>query len=100
NPQTFSTAVNTISRDIRSKGIDPNIHPKASAALTRLEQAAGAQMDIGEMETLRQVLREAAQSVEPRERFMAGRMLRGLDDFMAQLKPADVIGGDPRAAFD
>jgi hypothetical protein len=99
-PQPFRGFVNTISREVRAKGIDPTIHPKASAALARLEQAAVGMLDIAEAETLRRVIGQAARSTDPAERFMAGRMLRGLDDFMGNLTPRDVVGQgvDPSTA--
>lgn len=97
-PQSFGNAANAISREVRAKGIDPNIHPKAWAALQRVEQAAGGQLDLGEVETLRRVIGQAAKSNEPSERYMAGQMMRRLDDYMNNLKPSDVLAGDSRAA--
>lgn len=98
-PQAFSDAVDNIARDAQAKGIDPDIHPKATAALGRLVSEKGTAPDIQQLDTLRQVVRSAATSTDPAERYQAGRMLGALDRFVGSLKPGDVTGGDPNQAF-
>lgn len=97
-PKAFDAAVNRIVFDAQAKGIDKTIHTKAMAALTRLQEAKGVANNLQDVETLRRVVGEAGKSIDPSERYMAGRIREGLDDFMSNLKPSDVIAGDPKAA--
>lgn len=93
----FSRAVQMIGDDVRAKGIDAGIHPKAAAALRRMEEAAAKPPTLQELETLRRVTLQAARSNEPAERFMAGRLITGLDALVGNLRPGDVVSGNASA---
>lgn len=83
-------------------GIDPDLHPKATAVLRRLvEQGDAAQpMTLREMDTLRQVVKDAAASPDPGERRIAQILIGRLDEYMDKLKPSDVVSGDAKAAVN
>ncbi len=100
DPTSYSNTVNDISKTAMAAGIDPAIHPKAWAALQRIEQTAGVAPDLAEIDTLRQVAGQAAKSIEPAERFMGGLIIGKLDHYLENLKPADVIAGDPKQAVN
>lgn len=90
-PQPYQNAVNRITSEVRSAGIDPGVHPKASSALERLKASANGQpIDLKELDTVRQVLGQAAKANEPSERFMAGKMISGLDRYVNNLKLGDI----------
>lgn len=97
-PSAFNGAVDDIAKDVKSAGLDKDIHPKATAALRRLEEAKGTAPTLKEIDTVRQVLGEAAKSVEPAERMMAGKMIDKLDDFVEKLNAGHVIYGDATKA--
>jgi hypothetical protein len=97
-PESFEGAVKNIAADAQRAGIDRDIHPKATAALRRLQEASGTSPTLQDAETLRRVLKGAAASVEPDERRISGRIIEGLDSYISSLKPSDVVSGDPQAA--
>lgn len=97
---SFDDAVSRIAGKAVSKGIDKTIHPKATAALNRLIEAKGGDKSIQELELLRRVLKSAAASNEADERRIARIMIDKLDDYVENLKPADVVAGDVPGAVD
>lgn len=98
----FGNAVQDIEQQARLAGLDPTLHPRATAVLGRLTQAGNTgAVGIQELETLRRVVRGAASSFEPDERRIANILVNGIDDLMARLTPADVLGGaNPQVAID
>lgn len=96
--QSFSNAVDDIVAAAKKAGVDKTIHPKATAALARLEEAKGSQPAMGDVDILRRVIGGARGSIEADERRIGGIMADKLDDYINGLKPADVIAGDPLKA--
>lgn len=98
SPKAFGDMVDDIAAKMTTEGIDRTIHPKAVAALKRLTEAKGAQPTLGEIDTLRRVVRSAAASNDPSERRLANIMIDRIDDFVLNLKPSDVVAGDAMKA--
>lgn len=95
---SFGAAVSDIGKAARDAGLDRTIHPKATAALSRLEEAAGTAPTLKDTELLRRILKGAAGSIEPDEKRLANLMVGKLDDFVGNVKPADLVSGDAEAA--
>ena len=92
----FVDLVDDISSTVKKAGIDPTLHPKATAVLGRLQEAKGTQHTLEEAEILRRVLKSAAASKEPDEGRLTRIMIDKLDDFVENMKPSDfsLIAGD------
>jgi len=86
-------------RDAAAKaGIDPALHPKATAALARLEDAVGTAPTLEEVGTLRRITGSAAASLD-RDEARIGKLLQSqLDEFVNRARPSDVVAGDVRTA--
>ena len=97
-PQSFAQGVDDIAAAAADAGIDRTIHPKATAALARLEEAKGQPLDLKQFDILRRVLNAAAKSNEPDERRVASIMIDKLDDYLDALPASEVLSGDPKAA--
>ena len=80
----------------KDAGIDQTIHPKATAALTRVIKTMGAEPTIGELDRLRKIVKSAAASIEPDERRIAKIMMNELDEFVEQLSQKDVAAGSAK----
>ena len=95
---TTTPAMTRLADSIRSKaireGIDPSLHPGATAALNRVEDFARTPQTLQQIDTLRRILRDAASSNSAGERRIAQKMTSKLDDWFENLKPSDVIAGD------
>lgn len=94
-PAAFRSAVDDIAQYAANEGLDPTLHPGATAALKRLTQAVDDPNQTASVETLRRVLGSAARSSAPDEGRIASGMIDRLDDFMDNLTPDQISGGDP-----
>lgn len=92
--------VNRIERDALRLGIDPTLHPGATAALRRLTEVRGQNLSLAEIDTLRQVLASAAGSRVPGEAMRASRMIDMLDDFVARMTPRDLVAGNAQQGVE
>jgi len=97
-PNSFATRVAAIAKTVGDEGIDPTLHPRATAALNRLQQAGAQPVTLQQAETLRRVVKSAASSIEPDERRIAQIMVGELDDYIQTLRPSDVLAGNASAA--
>jgi len=94
-PAAFQSAVADIAAWAADQGIDPTLHPGATAALKRLTQAADDPNQTASIETLRRVLGSAAGSRAPDEGRIASGMIDRLDGFMDSLTPDQIASGNP-----
>jgi len=100
--QGITRVFNDIAETVKNAGIDKTIHPKATAALGRLQEAAeqGAGLSLREVDTLRRVVGGAAKSIDPDERRIATIMIDKIDDWLGNLRPTDVAAGNAKAASE
>lgn len=76
--------------------LDPILHPDASAAFNRITQYAtdgskgGHIATFQDLDNLRRVVADAAQSTKPADKALARMMQDKIDDFVGNLKPADL----------
>jgi hypothetical protein len=95
-PESFANKVGEIVGTAAKEGIDPTLHPQATAALKRLTDAVqqGRPIAMQELETLRKVIKGAAGSISKDERRIARLMADGIDDFALGLSASDVVAGN------
>jgi hypothetical protein len=92
--KSFATAADDIAKEAKSAGIDRTIHPKATAALARFDEAAQAgDQTLKDLDILRRVAKGAAGSIEKDERRIGRLIIEKLDDYVNGLKPSDIVGG-------
>lgn len=90
---TFPKAeVKTVADDISAlaitEGIDPTLHPRATAALKRLMEAADTGMTVQNAQTMRRILAAASKDpMNPDEARIVGKMLEKFDDMVAAKSP-------------
>jgi hypothetical protein len=77
----------------KKEGIDRDLHPDSSAALKKIIQSKG-NLTLTEVETLRKVANDAKGSIKPADKRMASMIVDELDDYIDNLKDADVVAGD------
>lgn len=82
------TVADEITANAISDGIDPNLHPRATAALKRLVESADTGMTVKNAQTMRRVLAAASKDpMNPDEARIAGRMIDKFDDMVASKSP-------------
>lgn len=90
---TFAKAeVKSVADDIAAKalseGIDPTLHPRATAALKRLVESADTGMTVKNAQTMRRVIAAAGKDpMNPDEGRIVGQMLEKFDDMVAAKTP-------------
>jgi lysozyme family protein len=97
-PESFKARVDVLARQMADEGLDPSLHPKATAAMGRLMKANDAPLSLQDLDTLRQIAGDAAGSIEPGERRLGAMIREGIDDYIGNLKSADVLAGDAKKA--
>ena len=80
----YSGLVNEIGADLRTSGLDPDITPSAQKALTRLEAVIDEDVSLSGLDTLREVARGAASSLNPKESMLGVKIIEKIDDFLDQ----------------
>jgi hypothetical protein len=77
----------------KKEGIDKDLHPDSTAALTRIVKSKG-ELTLTEIETLRKIAKDAQGSIKPADKRLAGMIVEELDDYIDNLSDADVVAGD------
>lgn len=100
-PAAYNKIANDLGMAAAKARLGTTKAPKAAAILRDFQDmaAAGVAPDLLELDGLRSQLGTLAKSSDATERFFAGMLKSKLDDAIANLKPADVIAGDPNAAL-
>lgn len=93
----FTSHMSGMASKLRSSaGYDPRIMPDVDAALAQLTSSTNAKT-VGELNTLRTIVSNAAKSTKPAERKAASQLLDEFDDYVMNAPPSAVIASDVKA---
>lgn len=83
-------------------GVNPTLHPKATAALEELAKTSnnGEPLTLQNVDTLRQIVKDAAASNDAGERRIAQIAIGRMDNYMSNLTTKDVLAGNPQVAVN
>jgi hypothetical protein len=93
-PQSFEKAKQVIAGEL--KGLDPTLHPDATAALKRITETQGP-VTLDQLETLRQIAKDAQGARRASDAGFAGDIVDTIDKYANTLSPRDLISGDASA---
>lgn len=93
---SFNGLVKNIRKAVDDSAIDKTLHPGATRAMARLEQAAGSSPDLKKLDQLRQIARDAADGGSPGDARVANVIIDKIDNYVDFLGAKDVVGGDPK----
>ena len=91
--KSFKKSVSEIEKTLDKAAFDSGMHPLVNNALNRLKTFKG-DPSLSRLDILRQVINNAAASLNKNERRIALIMRNDFDDFVKNLSPADVKIGD------
>lgn len=94
---SFGAFQNELADQMQKQGIDPTLHPDATAALKRITAERGP-MTLEKIETLRRIAQDAEGSIKPADAKKAGDMVDSIDSMVENLKPEDLSSGTAEAA--
>ncbi len=86
-----------INQAVTDAGIDPTLHPRATAALNRIVNSTG-DLSLRRLDILRRVANTAARSMDDDENRIAHIILDRIDDFVENMGPGDVLAGNTQVA--
>lgn len=93
SPQMTDQIANTIEGIARAENVIlpsgkvNNTYPKISSILNVFDEYKNRSLDVGEMQSIRRTLQDAAKSIDPGERRVATIMLSEFDDFATSVAP-------------
>jgi hypothetical protein len=98
----FGQFADDIAARVVDEGLDPDITPRAAAALRRIAatREAGRDVSLRDLDILRRISGRAASSPDPNERRLAGMITEGLDDYMIRLSDPDLVAGNAQGLGD
>lgn len=89
--QSVKMTADEIAARVISEGLDPDLHPRAAAALRRLQEAASGNLTAQDAMTLRRVIGAAAGDLNnPDQTRIAGIMRNAFDEFVSASIPETV----------
>lgn len=77
----FDNFADNLSSKLKKDGIDPTLHPRATAAINRIAGAKGENIKLRDLETLRKVASNARATLEQADATMSGRIVDSIDEF-------------------
>lgn len=98
-PSSIRTLADTIQDDMKKFGLRPKLQPLADGVMDEVNAiAANPNPTMQDLELLRRIAGRAFNPVNPSEGEASGRIIDHIDDFMENMKPADVVSGDADTA--
>jgi hypothetical protein len=89
----------SVKDDLAEFGYDTALHPGVGAVLRRLEDLEGSNVTVKGLDIVRRVAANAAKDYNnPSQQALAAKVIDHIDDFMADIKPADILAGDGKKA--
>lgn len=98
---SYVDLVKDIVADARSKGINPQRHPRAASLISDMvkEARAGTAPTLRQLDEFRQIVYRDI-GVDGAEQFFGNRMVGKIDDFIDNARLGDTLTGDPAIAGD
>jgi len=94
---SFQNFANQTLKMLERKGLDPDISPKAYAAINRMvKESQSGGVSVSKIDTLRQVAKNAANAIEGTDKALGSMMVERIDEFLQSLNPKKVVGGQPK----
>lgn len=96
---SFDRAVSDIERELNVAGFRPALHPQVATVLKEMKSVRNAPQSYEELDQLHRLAMGQTKNIDPDTRRIAGMLAGKIDDFMENLKPRDLMAGDPNEAF-
>lgn len=90
--QQLATDVKT---DLANFGYHPELQPRISVVLKEMDRLGQGNTTLKGVDVLRRIADSARKSMDPSEKALGNKIIEKIDDFVGNLRPADVIAGDP-----
>lgn len=90
--QQLSTDVKA---DLADFGYHPDLQPRIAVVLKELDRVGQGNTTLKGVDVLRRIADGARKSQDPTEKALGNKIINKIDDFVDNIRPADVVAGDP-----
>lgn len=96
-PESVSRLQKGMEKALADFGWAPEITPGVAGVLKNLERMSGENVTLKGLDTLRKTAGQLrAMKMDPTAQAVGGKLVQEIDDFLASVKPGDVLAGDAR----
>lgn len=93
-PEAYRSLVIDIKKATKDRGLNKKITPKAAAALREFEKAMQGDVSLTDLDQLRTIAQNAANSIEAPEKMLGSIMIDSIDNFLDRAGPNALNGAD------
>ncbi len=95
-PDAMERMARDLHQELSDFGYHPKLHPTGAVAIDEISQAIkGGNITLKGVDRIRQVVKDASQPLNWKDKKVAGKVVKRIDDMLAKLTPDDVVAGDP-----
>lgn len=87
----------TVSNDLAGAAFDEVMHPLVARVVKRINDRTPSNVTLADVDNLRQLAGNAAESMVPKERFLASKIIERIDEAIDNPQTGEVLMGDPAA---
>lgn len=100
NPTGVDRVSQAVKTELADLGYTPKLQPRVAAALEEIDNTVqGGNVTLKGLDTLRKIARSAyTGSMDATEKMMATRIVEQIDDLIDNVKPSELVTGDPTRA--
>jgi hypothetical protein len=95
--ESFEAMKSNLLAELQKDGLDPTLHPKATAAVKRIADETGP-LTLQKAETLRRIANDAMDTLEKSDARKSGQIVDAIDDYIDNLKDEDLVSGNAKDA--
>lgn len=93
-PDVYNRLVNQVRKKAVSQGLNKVISPKAFAAMREFEKLKGGNVKLSDLDTLRKISQNAANTLEGADKALGAAMVETVDNFLDSASPNQFLRAD------
>ncbi len=90
--------IDGIERKAQKAGLDARLTDKTARAMNIIKESKGVSQPLTELDALREIASRTTKSLDDTEKAIGNLMLNEIDDFMDNIKPSELVGGNQAKA--
>ena len=95
---TVDSLLKSIEKEAKKNGLDPRLTDKTARAMRIMNESKGIDQPLTELDSLRKIASETTKSLDGTEKAIGNLMLNQIDEFMDNITPSQLVGGNQSKA--
>ena len=100
NPTGLQKLSADVKADLADFGFHPDLQPRVAVVLKEMDRLGQGNTTLKGVDVLRRIADGARKSLDPSEKALGNKIISKIDDFVENLKPADVMAGNAMQGAD